>query len=66
MLYFGLIDKYIRLILTFTGRSIGRLVDRSTHDQSLSIVDSEARACWLSTMSKSEWDNPEFKKNFVQ
>jgi len=49
-----------------TGRSIGRLVDRSTHDQSLSIVDSEARACWLSTMSKSEWDNPEFKKNFVQ
>jgi len=49
-----------------TGRSIGRLVDRSTHDQSLSLADSEARACWLSTMSKSEWDNPEFKKNFVQ
>ena len=41
-------------------------MDRSTHDQSLSLADKEARACWLSTVSKSEWDNPEFKKTFVQ
>ena len=63
-----MVEKGIPLLKknVFAGRSIGRLVDRSTHDQSLSIVDAEARACWLSTMSKTEWDNPEFKKSFVQ
>lgn len=30
-----------------TGRAIGKLVDRGQHDQTLSLADSEARACWI-------------------
>ena len=34
-----------------TGRSISRLVDRGQHDQSVSLTNSEARSCWISTVA---------------
>jgi len=33
------------------GRSVGKLVDRGNHDQSISLLDSEARACWITTVA---------------
>lgn len=32
-----------------TVKSIGTLVDRAKHEQSINITDSEARSCWLTT-----------------
>lgn len=34
-----------------TGRSISRLVDRGKHDQSVSLLNAEARGCWISTVA---------------
>lgn len=36
-----------------TGRSIGKLVDRGTHDQSISLADREARACWINAIASA-------------